>query len=191
MGKTSMRSFFDALKETEPKSLTLTKEVLQERKQLEEAVEELHRKIKEGLDKQNEIRQTEEQIKQHEAEIQRNKDFDVIVKVVQPVQENISGTGKDTTNCSSCRVTCQMGSDDYKEVTETQTVNAMVQEATGFINRLNEIALKPKRLSVSQHLDLLIEKEKKQRKPGWRRRVKALDEKKAKEEILEILDKKN
>ncbi|KAK7879286.1 hypothetical protein WMY93_033933 [Mugilogobius chulae] len=102
MGKTSMRSFFDALKKTEPKSLTLTKEVLRERKHLQKTLEELHRKIKQGL----EIRQTEEQFKMHQAEIERNKDYEVTVKVMKPVQINISGTGNFITNCSKCHFTC-------------------------------------------------------------------------------------
>ncbi|KAI9999577.1 hypothetical protein NQD34_018386 [Periophthalmus magnuspinnatus] len=106
MGKASMRSFFDALHKTEPKSLTLTKEVLRERKQLEETVEDLQRKIKEGLSKQDEIKQTEEQMKTHEAEIERNKDFIVSLKVIKPVQEDISGTGNYITNCQKCHHTC-------------------------------------------------------------------------------------
>uniref|UniRef100_A0AAV2KJ24 Fibronectin type-III domain-containing protein n=1 Tax=Knipowitschia caucasica TaxID=637954 RepID=A0AAV2KJ24_KNICA len=106
MGKASMRSFFNALNKTEPQSLTLTKEVLRERKQLEDTVEDLQSKINEGLAQQDEILQIQEQIKKHEAEIERNKDFEVTIKVIKPVQESIAGTGNFITNCSKCHETC-------------------------------------------------------------------------------------
>ncbi|XP_033831919.2 uncharacterized protein LOC117379332 [Periophthalmus magnuspinnatus] len=257
MGKASMRSFFDVLHKTEPKSLTLTKEVLRERKQLEETVEDLQRKIKVALAKQDEIKQTEEQMKKHEAEIERNKDFMVPLKVLKPVQEDISGTGNYITNCQKCNHTCHypctiaddsakkgcaamdqngyctecpgkcIWSDhynqkyrwEYKEVIEEKTaeeikkkylkgtkdkmtvqnvisklkreyhrfkniVTDMVKEATKAINRLNQIALKPNPLSTPDYIHLLIEHEKKQREPGWKQRVKALEEEKKKAELL-------
>lgn len=106
MGKASMRSFFNALGKTEPRSLTLTKEVLQERQRLEKSVEDLQRKVKEGIAKMDEIQQTEDQIKKHEAEIERNKDFEITTKVIKPVQEDISGTGHYITNCQICHYTC-------------------------------------------------------------------------------------
>lgn len=257
MGKASMKSFFDTLNKTEPKSLTLTKQVLQERKMLEESVDDLQRKVQEGLAKLNLIEQTEEQIKKHEAEIKRNENFVISTKVIKPVQDDISGTGKYITNCQVCSYTCHypctlandadkarcdaMGSDgncmkcpgkchwskhynqkyrwQYKEVIETQTVtelkekylkgtkekksteglvstlkkeyerfknsvSEMVREATGFINRLKTIALKPNPLSTPDYIDILIETEKNQRKPGWNQRVHSLEEMKKKAELL-------
>lgn len=257
MGKASMRSFFNALDKTEPKSLTLTKEVLQERKRLEESVDDLERKVKEGLAKLDEIQQTEDQIKKHEAEIERNKDFVITLKVNKPFQEDISGTGNYITNCQECHYTCHypcaipddaakagcaaMGSDgnctkctgkchwskhynqkyrwEYKEVMEKRTVDevkcnylkgtqkkkttenlvsmlkqkyrefkdnvtAMVRQAMGFINRLQEIALKPNPLSAPDYIDMLIESEKNKHEPGWKNRVESLEEMKKKAVLL-------
>ncbi|CAL1593072.1 unnamed protein product [Knipowitschia caucasica] len=262
MGKASMRSFFDALDKTEPKSCILTKGVLRERKRLEETLEDLQRKIKEDLAQQDEILQIREQIKKHEAEIERNKDFEVTIKVIKPVQTSIenTGTGNFVLNCSKCHQTCHypcdIGDDSakrgcvamnqdgyctkcpgkcfwsdhynqkyrwqYKEVTETTTaeelkerflkgteeryrgkttesmisalkekyklfkqhVSGMVQEATAVINRLGEIARRPNPLSAPDYIDLMIESEKNQKKVGWKKRVKALEEQKQKAEIL-------
>uniref|UniRef100_A0AAV2KR97 Fibronectin type-III domain-containing protein n=1 Tax=Knipowitschia caucasica TaxID=637954 RepID=A0AAV2KR97_KNICA len=106
MGKDSMKKFFDALDKTEPQSLTLTKEVLKERKQLEETVEDIEREISEGLAQEDEIWQIQEQIKKHEAEIERNKDFELHFKVQKPFSKSIIGSGNFITNCSKCHQTC-------------------------------------------------------------------------------------
>ncbi|XP_033831932.1 uncharacterized protein LOC117379346 [Periophthalmus magnuspinnatus] len=150
MGKASMRSFFDALHKTEPKSLTRIKEVLRERKQLEETVEDLQRKIKVALAKQDEIKQTEEQMKTAE-EIKKKY-------VISKLKE------------------------DYHQFKDN--VTDMVQEATKALNCLSQIALKPNPLSTPDYIHLLIESEKKQREPGWKQRVEALEEEKKKAELL-------
>lgn len=260
MGKASMTDFFKALGRTEPKSLTLTKEVLQERKRLEEAVDDLERKVKEGLAKVDEIKQTEDQLKEHEAEIERTKDFEVTLKVLKPFQEDISQTGNFITNCQICHFTChfpcEIGNDadkkdcwamdpdgnckkcpgkcvwsahynqkyrwEYKEVTEKKTVeelkskylkgtnkkktveslalklkaeyrtlhdsiHSMAQKATGYINRLKQIALKPNPLTAPGYIDMLIETEKKGHRRGWKQRIREFKRMKDKAVIMEIV----
>ncbi|XP_068582212.1 uncharacterized protein [Cebidichthys violaceus] len=106
MGTKSMKNFFVALNVIETKSLTMTKEVLRKRKQLETSIEYLQKQVKLGLAKGEEIKETADIIKEHEAEISRNKDFEFEVTVKKPVQEDISGTGIYNTNCQQCHFTC-------------------------------------------------------------------------------------
>uniref|UniRef100_A0A3Q4N978 Septin-type G domain-containing protein n=1 Tax=Neolamprologus brichardi TaxID=32507 RepID=A0A3Q4N978_NEOBR len=106
MGTKSMKRFFAALNKIETKSLTLTQEVLRERKQLEISVENLQEQVKLGLAKLEEIKETSEKIKEYEAEISRNENFEFEVTVKKPFQEDISGSGNYITNCQQCHVTC-------------------------------------------------------------------------------------
>ncbi|XP_037837833.1 uncharacterized protein LOC108228238 [Kryptolebias marmoratus] len=106
MGTKSMKRFFSALNQTETKSLTLTKEVLRERRQLEISVEGLQRQVELGLAKMEEIRQTRQTIQDHEAEIKRNENFEFYVNVKKSKQIDISGSGNYLTICQHCQVTC-------------------------------------------------------------------------------------
>uniref|UniRef100_A0A3B4TID1 AIG1-type G domain-containing protein n=1 Tax=Seriola dumerili TaxID=41447 RepID=A0A3B4TID1_SERDU len=246
MGTKSMQRFFVALNKVETKSLTLTKEVLRERKQLENSVENLQKQVKLGLAKLEEIKETTEQLKKHEAKISRNENFEFEVSVKKPFQTDISRTGIYLTNCQQCHFTChdncafsndadkirccamtngyctecpgkcvwsvhhnQKYKWEYKEVKEKRTVkelkekyleateakapvqalidklkaeyNAVQAEVVAFmkrsaqcLNRLKEIALKPNPLSTPEYIDMLIEGEKSEAKPGWKQRVQAL-----------------
>uniref|UniRef100_A0A671WFE2 Uncharacterized protein n=1 Tax=Sparus aurata TaxID=8175 RepID=A0A671WFE2_SPAAU len=247
MGTTSMKMFFNALNVIETKSLTLTKEVLRERQSLENSVENLQKQVEVGLAKLEKIKETAEKLKDHEAEISRNENFEFDVTIMKPVQIDISGTGKYVTNCQDCHVTCHfpcayandedkikclaMGSDgncteckgkchwsvhfnqkyrwDYQEVTEKQTktklkekylkakgakasdeelfdemkseydrvqadVMKLMEKSASCLNRLKDIALKPNPLSTPDYIDLLIEGEKSECKPGWQQRVEHL-----------------
>ncbi|XP_065442534.1 uncharacterized protein LOC135981869 isoform X2 [Chrysemys picta bellii] len=64
MGAMSMKTFFESLVKLETRSLTLTQEVLRERKELETAVEGLQPQIKAGLVKLEELRKTQEALEQ-------------------------------------------------------------------------------------------------------------------------------
>ncbi|XP_054452652.1 uncharacterized protein LOC129089279 [Anoplopoma fimbria] len=106
MGTKSMKRFFVALNVIETKSLTMTKEVLRQRKQLQNSIESLQKQVKVGLAKLEQIKETTEILKTHEAEINRNKDFEFEVTVTKPFQEDISRTGIYVTNCQTCHFTC-------------------------------------------------------------------------------------
>uniref|UniRef100_A0A3Q2XF51 Uncharacterized LOC102303237 n=1 Tax=Haplochromis burtoni TaxID=8153 RepID=A0A3Q2XF51_HAPBU len=257
MGTRSMKRFFAALNKIETKSLTLTREVLRERKQLENSVENLQVQVKLGLAKIEEIKETSKKVKDHEAEIGRNENFEFEVTVKKPVQEDISGSGNYITNCQQCHVTCHypcaipndadkrgcaaIGSNGYctecsgkciwnvhfnqkykwgyKDVKEKRTIKELKEKylkATGekmtvqalvdklnaeyeslqadvvklmeksskCLNRLKEIALKPNPLSTPEYIDMLIEGEKSEGKPGWKRRVQSLMSMKEKAETM-------
>ncbi|XP_034006854.1 uncharacterized protein LOC117498817 isoform X2 [Trematomus bernacchii] len=106
MGKKSMKTFFAASSKMTTKSLTMTKEVLSERKQLQVSMENLQKRVKEGLAKLEAIKETSEQLKLHEAEIRRNKEFKITIVYTKPAKIDISGSGKFITNCQVCHVTC-------------------------------------------------------------------------------------
>ncbi|XP_029942961.1 uncharacterized protein LOC115385021 [Salarias fasciatus] len=165
MGATSMKRFFNALSVITTKSLKLTQEVLRERQQLEVSIESLQTRVKLGLAKMEEINETEKQLKDYEAEINRNKDFEFYVTVKKPQQEDISGTGNYLTNCQQCHVTCC------------------------YPCGLKEIALKPNPLSTPEYIDMLIEEEKSEGKPGFKERVKALMAMKEKADVMTKLSK--
>ncbi|KAL1276468.1 hypothetical protein QQF64_036091 [Cirrhinus molitorella] len=105
LGFSSMRKFFTSLGTMETKSLSLTKEVLKERQQLEVLVESLQPQINVGLTKLNEIRKTKSALGQHKAEMEANKDFEYEIEVTVPDKiENTSGYY--LTNCQTCHFTC-------------------------------------------------------------------------------------
>ncbi|XP_029309902.1 uncharacterized protein LOC115022929 [Cottoperca gobio] len=106
MGAKSMKRFFADLQRIKTKSLKMTKEVLRERKQLENSIENLQKQVKVGLAKLEKMKETSELLKLHEAEISRNEKFELEITVIKPVQEDISGTGIYITNCQVCHFTC-------------------------------------------------------------------------------------
>ncbi|KAL7386030.1 hypothetical protein ABVT39_003120 [Epinephelus coioides] len=244
MGTKSMKRFFAALNVMDTKSLTMTKEVLRERKQLENSVENLKTCVRVGLAKLEEIKERTDKLKELEAEISRYENFEFEVTVMKPFQKDISGY---ITNCQQCHFTCHypcetpndadkarciaMGPDgkctqcpgrcywnvhynqkyrwEYKEVTEKRTVTELKEKylkaneakapvevlfgklraeydnvhkqvvkfmemSAQCLNRLKEIALKPGPLSTSEYIDMLIEGEKSEAKPGWKQRVQSL-----------------
>uniref|UniRef100_A0A3P8S7F8 Septin-type G domain-containing protein n=1 Tax=Amphiprion percula TaxID=161767 RepID=A0A3P8S7F8_AMPPE len=262
MGTKSMKRFFDALNVIQTKSLKLTKEVLRERRQLEDTVEDLQKKVKLVLAKMEEIKQTSKKLKDHEAEMKRNENFEIEITVTKPYQHDISGSGNYTTNCQVCHYTCHYPcrrADDkdkihcsamkngfctqcpnkcqwnvhfsqkyrweYKEVKEKQplqqlkekylkatgekttvqgvidklkaeydrlhaVVLKLIEKSSKCLNRLREISLKPNPLSTPDYIDLLIEGEKSEGKPGWKERVESLMDMKQKAELMVKVEKR-
>ncbi|XP_041658406.1 uncharacterized protein LOC121519669 [Cheilinus undulatus] len=262
MGAGSMERFFDALDLIDPKSLTMTKEVLRERKQLENSVEKLQEQVKISLAKLEEIKETEAKLKEFEAEIRRNENFEIEVTVTKAFKVEHTHKGRFLTNCQQCHFTCHercvyaddkdkikccaMGSDgrctvcpgkcswnlhfnqkykwEYVEVKEKQTiadlkkkydvakkdkspiealfgklkhgydavkttVKDLIKNSAQCLNRLKEIALKPDPLSAPEYIDMLIEGEKSEAKPGWKQRVQSLTEMREQAEIMAKINK--
>ncbi|XP_063340054.1 uncharacterized protein LOC134634662 [Pelmatolapia mariae] len=262
MGAESMKNFFAALNLIKTKCLTLTKEVPRERKQHEILVENMQKQVKLRLAKMEEIKETSEKLKDHEAEIRRNENFEIEVTVPKIIKKDILGKKEYVTNCSKCIVTCHypcpipagadkrrchaMGPDgnctqcagkcpwyvhhnmpfrwEIQQVKEKTTLKDMKekhQKATGekitfqglvgslkdqykkfqaeevklmersakCQNRLREIALKPNPLSTPEYIDILIEGEKSEAKPGWKKRVESLMEMKRKAELMAKIEK--
>ncbi|XP_063814161.1 uncharacterized protein LOC135054769 [Pseudophryne corroboree] len=259
MGEQSMRTFFSYLSKIETKSLTLTKEVLMERKQLEITVQALQPQITAGLMKLDEIRRTQEALQQNKDRMAANEDFEYEVTITVPVQRDI--TGSFITNCQQCHFTChypcQIADDkeksgcyamsngycrecpgkciwnvhfnqkykwEYVTQTEKRTYDELkkiYQEASGEVmdgeklfnklneeynnvkvvvfglidqsskslKRLREIALVPNPLSTTEHIDLIIQSEQQEAKPGYQERIQSLMEVRQQAMLLEKIER--
>ncbi|MEQ2189467.1 hypothetical protein GOODEAATRI_025613 [Goodea atripinnis] len=106
MGTKSMAGFFASLTHIRTIRLTMTNELLKERKHLESTVEDLEKQVKLGLAKLQDIRETNEKLQEHETEIRKNENFEFHVTVTKAEQIDISHTGQYITNCMQCYVTC-------------------------------------------------------------------------------------
>ncbi len=255
LGFSSMKKFFISLNKMKTKSLSLTREVLKERRHLEVLVEGLQPQINAGLIKLDEIKKTRADLEQNKAEMDANKDFEYEFEVTVPKQiEN--KTGYFLTNCQICHFTChdkcpiRNDSDKYKSpamkdgkctvcpgkcawnmhfnqkykwdyVTEKRkgtyqdlkkkfeaahrqvmskekifeelenelkvvqdNVTELIVKSQKSLDRLQDIALKPNPLSIPDYIDLMIESEKQERKPGFRDRIRSLMEVRKKAEII-------
>ena len=246
MGEKSFKKFIcNYLDRVKPRSLTLTKDVLHEREQLEVYVQGIQFDIQKGLNKLEQLKKELQVVKNHEADIDKNKNFYYTVEeekvVTTPIELN-----RYTTNCIACKRTCHFDcgiKDDgnksgciamsngkcticpghciwnvhknfpyiFEIVRETvkkpsAELKARYEDAKGkklsaaqliqevladfkniqvkvigltervrmSIQLLQEIALKPNPLSTTEYLDILIESEKAEAKPGWTERVEQL-----------------
>ncbi|XP_067248687.1 uncharacterized protein [Chanodichthys erythropterus] len=255
MGFSSMKKFFASLIKMETQSLSLTREVLKERQQLEVNVEGLQPQINAGLTKLDEIRKTRAALEQHKAEMDANKDFEYEVEVNAPKQIK-NTTGYYLSNCQkcyfTCHETCQIANDSeryncwamtdrkcricpgkcawnvhfnqeykwiyvpekkketYQELKKRfeaahgqvmskekifeelenelevvqDTVAGLIERSQKSLERLQEIALKPNPLSTPDYIDLMIESEKQERKPGFKDRIQSLMDVRKKAEII-------
>ena len=249
MGTRSMKKLFSALNAINTKSLTLTKEVLRQRAQLENSIENLQIKLKLGLTKLAEIDQECTILQKQEMAITANEAFEYEVSVTRLVKVKAK---ESSLNCEKCNVTChksckvQFGAMYYCEVfnwrgncveckskcplsahvregfywgSETvkekrtfkelkekyemaskaamsiadiikqmeleyarlhEEVVRLMERAAQCLNTLKEIALKPDPLSMPEYIDLLIEAEKSEAKPGYLERINKLMELKKK-----------
>ena len=248
MGVESVRSFLAEFQKVESKSLTLTNEVLAERKQLEICIQGLQQNITEGMSKISSLRQEKKLLREHKESIDANKDFTYEVVVDKQRLVDLA-PGVYVTNCLTCNRTCHYpckinrdedklrcaamkprDDPDYAACTvcpgkcswqqhvnnpkryemysekEVRTyedlkkryhialegkgakeaivkkitaekrqlekdVFTCIQKAHSCIQNLEKIALKPNPLSQVQHIELLIQAEKSDPRPGWQGRV--------------------
>ena len=118
MGTTSYKQFLNHLKKVEAKSLSLSKEVLDERQRLEVYIEGLQIDVQYTLNKLEQLEVEQRILKNHEADIKKNADFEYTVMeeiaVLTPTEP-----GTYTTNCIRCKKTCHypcyLGDDASKE----------------------------------------------------------------------------
>lgn len=115
MGKTNMADFFTSLALMEPKSLHLSKQVMDEREQLELSLESLAPQIKVTLGYAHSLQQQAEQLARYDDQLEGLKDFKVKVEVPKC---NKVPTTNNTTTCTQCDHTChracKLENDDQK-----------------------------------------------------------------------------
>jgi GTPase SAR1 family protein len=105
IGVENYRLFFQAVGRLQPKSLILTKQVLDERRKLQATIEGLAKTIRDGVAKMNEIEQDCHLIEQYRREIEANKHFEEPVKTQQSKKVDLP-PGEYVTNCQVCNMTC-------------------------------------------------------------------------------------
>ncbi|XP_063814162.1 uncharacterized protein LOC135054770 [Pseudophryne corroboree] len=78
-------------------------------------------------------------------------------------------------------------STEYRIVKET--VYGLINKSSQSLKRLREIALKPNPLSTTEYIDLMIQSEEQEAKPGYQERIKSLTEVRQTAAILEKIQK--
>lgn len=105
LGMENFENFIKKLKSLNPKSLTLTNEVLNKRKQLNATVEGLIPQLNLGLSKLESIRQQLEKIEEERIKINGSKNF-IIYSDVPKIKKVDLKPGEYVTNCLNCNYTC-------------------------------------------------------------------------------------
>uniref|UniRef100_A0A146P3K6 GTPase IMAP family member 4 n=1 Tax=Fundulus heteroclitus TaxID=8078 RepID=A0A146P3K6_FUNHE len=77
--------------------------------------------------------------------------------------------------------------DEYDNV--ENEVNKLMEKSAKCLNRLKEIALKPNPLYSPEYIEMLIEEEKQEARPGWKQRVESLMQMKQKAEYMAKVEK--
>ena len=114
MGAESFKSFFKELDLTEAKSLQLTKDVIQKRSQLEEALSNIQENMMVELNELQKLDREREVLTKHEIEIDRNKDFTYEVNEQFVEVEPLEG-GMTAINCQICYITCLKSRYQWKD----------------------------------------------------------------------------
>jgi hypothetical protein len=105
IGTENYKLFFDVIQRLQPKSLILTKQVLDERQKLQATIEGLSNSIREGVAKLNEIEQECRLIEQFGREVEANRNFTTRVKIQKSKKVDLR-PGQYVTNYQVCNVTC-------------------------------------------------------------------------------------
>eukprot|EP00913_Durusdinium_trenchii_P010198 g9560.t1 len=103
MGQQSMSEFFNSLAHMSPKSLHLSKQVMDEREQLEASLESLGPQVKITLGIVNSFVEQAEQFATYDATMKNSENFKVTVKVPMCRKHP---TSMNTTSCTTCQTTC-------------------------------------------------------------------------------------
>ncbi len=105
MGAKSFKDFLKHLNKVESKTLVLTKDVLNERNHLEVYVQGVQMDVQKGLNKLEQLEKEVKVVKDHQADIDKNKDFTYTVNE-DTVELGPIAPGTFTTNCLTCKLTC-------------------------------------------------------------------------------------
>ena len=141
----SFSKFFEKFPKAESVSLTLTREVLEERDQLHVIIEGLNVQITLGLNKLEEMRREEIVLQRREKEIETNKHFTYTINITKPVYINLEGTGRHTTTCGPCHSTCH---------TDCKIVNDAMKYTCWAMNKRGNCRICPRKCNWSEHRNL-------------------------------------
>ncbi|XP_057377813.1 uncharacterized protein LOC130699581 [Daphnia carinata] len=121
--------FFDDLRNMDAISLTLTREVLEERKRLEALFEGLQLRTQIKLAKIDEFEQIKKVLTENRQQMDINKNFEFEVEFLVPKTTDISGTGQFTTNCQKCQATCHF---PCSKASDSDKHRCSVMDSNGF-----------------------------------------------------------
>ncbi|CAF2743275.1 unnamed protein product [Rotaria sp. Silwood2] len=105
IGISSLKNFFNELSKVEAISLTLTKEVLNERQRLEVYVQGIQQQMQIALGKLEELKQEMQVFKEHSNNILKNELFTYTISVTKQHKVDLP-KGTYVTNCLRCNYTC-------------------------------------------------------------------------------------
>lgn len=115
----SFQNFFDKLNEFPTRSLSQTKDILQEREQLKTVINCILSQVKSGLSKISELRCQIKIYKKYKDEIENHKNFEYEVEETRQVKVDLK-PGQYATNCLVCLYTCHenctLADDDDKHL---------------------------------------------------------------------------
>ncbi|XP_072898041.1 uncharacterized protein [Hemitrygon akajei] len=182
MGINSMKKFFRALDTMETRSLVLTKEVLRERKQLEAGVKGLQDQIQVGLTKLEELKTTKQALEQH-----HSREKYKYVHVARKEKRTLGDVKEKYEKAYGEKMTQEKIMEKLQQEFEgvQNSVLELIIQLSKSIRRLDEIALRPNPLSTPAYIDLLIQSEKDEGKPGCLDRIQSLMMVKKQTELLE------
>jgi hypothetical protein len=103
-GMKNFKLFFDELFDMPTKSLQMTLEVLENRKQLEIKLKWMQRTIPRHLTKMEELQTKEALIERHKVEVDANQHFEIKVPVSKKVKVDVDCLA--AMNCTKCETTC-------------------------------------------------------------------------------------
>lgn len=148
MGIQSFASFFDQFSSVEPRSLTLTRQVLEEREQLETMIQGLQPRIRTALAKIDELKQEESILQQHKDAIDSSKNF---TYTVTKTERNKIKLPKNTytTTCQTCDYTCH----DYCTKSNDSSKKSCYAMKTGYGTRNAHCGVCPNKCHWSEHVN--------------------------------------
>ena len=106
MGATSFNEFFDKFGKSKSVSLKLTREVLDQREQLETNIIGVSQQIRDGMSMIDSLKQQQQILKQNESKIKANENFEFEV-VEERIMKIDLEPGTYVLNCLECNFTCQ------------------------------------------------------------------------------------
>lgn len=106
LGIQSYQEFTKKLERLSPKSLTLTKKVLEERTKLENSVSNLTPQLDNALNIMNNFKNTIKQVEKLKGDVKDNKNFEIEVDDFYTEEIDLKGKGTFTTTCLKCNYTC-------------------------------------------------------------------------------------
>ena len=105
MTYSSLKAFTTELCNVQPTSLYLTRNVLNDRSELENTVQKLQRKIRRGLNKLEQLESKEKNLQMIKYDVRKNKNYTYRVKE-ETTETEPTEPGQYTSNCTRCNITC-------------------------------------------------------------------------------------